>query len=225
MAKKFYAIKRGRETGIFQGKWNNIENKYIKGFTSPQFKGFNSREDAEIYLGVSAKAVNKKERKDRIRKEQLENEAFNKKRWEENKRIQFDKENQFHKGLRTVLLVINGHQKSFEVDKPGYYRYILLDEKTDKYTKVQASPYKPGLTAGRAMIEGIIDAVSKLKHPCHIKLYAKTYFGYKIMLKGSKSSNSDLLNQLRMLLFENNHVLEEFIETDSAIEEYFTKYN
>jgi hypothetical protein len=225
MAKNFYTIKRGRETGIFEGKWKDIEVKYIKGFSNPQFKGFNSREAAEKYLGVSAKAASKKERKARIRKEQLENEAFNKKRAEENERIRFDEENQLHQELRTVLLVINGHQKSFELDKPGYYRYILLDEKTDKYAKVKASPYKPGLTATRAMVEGIIDAVNKLKHPCHIKLYAKTPFGYKIMLKGKRSPNSDVLNQLRTLLLENNHVFEEFIETDSAIEAYFIKYN
>ncbi|NOU87889.1 hypothetical protein GC102_19230 [Paenibacillus sp. LMG 31460] len=97
------------------------------------------------YIRKPAVFTSNKERKERIRKEQLENEAFNTKRREENVKIHFDQENQFHNEMRTVLLIINGYQKYYAPDKPGYYRYIIIDVKTDKYVKVDPSPYKSGI--------------------------------------------------------------------------------
>lgn len=211
MTKKYYAIKRGRETGIFEGNWKEVEKKYIKGFSKPQLKGFNSREAAEKYLNETDN-------------ERAENKILKKKWHGDSRLIRFDREREDHQKLRTVLIVINGHQNNFSLNKPGYYGYILIDEKTNKYIIVNPSPSKPHLTPNRAMIEGIIDAISKLKQPCHIKLYTKAPIGFVKMLKGSSGPNADVLKLLRTSLLNNNHIVEELISSSSTVEEYFEKY-
>ncbi len=45
---KYYAVKAGRTTGIFDN-WDEC-NESIKGFSGPDFKSFNTREEAEAYL-------------------------------------------------------------------------------------------------------------------------------------------------------------------------------
>lgn len=45
---KFYAVKSGRTTGVFES-WDECNNS-IKGFTGAVFKSFNSREEAEAFL-------------------------------------------------------------------------------------------------------------------------------------------------------------------------------
>lgn len=48
MAKKFYAVKRGRSTGVFES-WDECRRQVI-GFAGASFKGFESREDAEAFV-------------------------------------------------------------------------------------------------------------------------------------------------------------------------------
>lgn len=45
---KFYAVKKGHTTGIFDN-WGDCQSA-TKGFSSPDFRGFSSREEAEAYL-------------------------------------------------------------------------------------------------------------------------------------------------------------------------------
>ena len=45
---KFYAVKKGHKTGIFEN-WNDCQNA-IKGFSGPDFKAFNTKEEADAYL-------------------------------------------------------------------------------------------------------------------------------------------------------------------------------
>lgn len=45
---KYYAIKKGRQTGIFDN-WSACQEA-TKGFSNPEFKSFTSREEAEAYL-------------------------------------------------------------------------------------------------------------------------------------------------------------------------------
>lgn len=52
MAKKIYAVKQGRVTGIFQD-WE-ICKKSVTGYPGAQYKGFASLEEAEAYLGLSS---------------------------------------------------------------------------------------------------------------------------------------------------------------------------
>lgn len=51
MAKKIYAVKVGRNTGIFQ-TWEECEGQ-IKSYSGAQYKGFTSMNDAEQYLGIA----------------------------------------------------------------------------------------------------------------------------------------------------------------------------
>ncbi|HEM3649581.1 TPA: RNase H1/viroplasmin domain-containing protein [Streptococcus suis] len=46
---KYYAIKSGRKTGIFNS-WTEAEG-YVKGFPNAKYKSFTSIEEAEEYLG------------------------------------------------------------------------------------------------------------------------------------------------------------------------------
>lgn len=50
MAKKFYAIRKGIKPGIYTS-WDEC-NKYIKGFSGAEYKGFATKEEAEVYLNL-----------------------------------------------------------------------------------------------------------------------------------------------------------------------------
>lgn len=52
MAKKFYAVKNGRETGIFK-TWAECQ-KQIIGFKGAAFKGFETLDEAKAFLGGTA---------------------------------------------------------------------------------------------------------------------------------------------------------------------------
>ena len=51
MAKKFYAVKEGKKTGIFTS-WDETK-EYVTGFNGAVYKGFNNLSDAQAFLGVS----------------------------------------------------------------------------------------------------------------------------------------------------------------------------
>ena len=48
MAKKFYAVKKGRETGIFT-TWEACKAS-VNGYSGAQYKSFSTPEEAEVYL-------------------------------------------------------------------------------------------------------------------------------------------------------------------------------
>lgn len=48
MARKYYAIRQGRKTGIFTS-WDETKN-YVSGYTNAEYKSFSSMADAEQYL-------------------------------------------------------------------------------------------------------------------------------------------------------------------------------
>ena len=50
MAKEFYAVKNGRKTGIYR-TWEECR-KHIDRFPGAQFKGFETKQEAEAYLGM-----------------------------------------------------------------------------------------------------------------------------------------------------------------------------
>lgn len=49
MAKKFYAVKKGRTTGIFS-TWEECKSS-VNGYSGAQYKSFSTKEEAETYLG------------------------------------------------------------------------------------------------------------------------------------------------------------------------------
>ena len=50
MAKKYYAVKAGRKTGLFTS-WDEAKLQ-VEGYSKPIFKSFNSKLEAEKYLGI-----------------------------------------------------------------------------------------------------------------------------------------------------------------------------
>ncbi len=48
MAKKYYAVRIGRQTGIFES-WDECKRQ-VTGFKGAAFKGFETREDAEMFM-------------------------------------------------------------------------------------------------------------------------------------------------------------------------------
>lgn len=48
MAKKYYAVKKGRQTGVFTD-WTSTQ-KVISGYSNAEFKSFTSRDQAEAYV-------------------------------------------------------------------------------------------------------------------------------------------------------------------------------
>jgi len=65
---------------------------------------------------------------------------------------------------------------------------------------------KDNTTSNRILIEGMIDAVSQLKRPCYISIYAPTSVGFS---KPNKSVNKDKLQELLSLISHNDHDFEE----------------
>lgn len=55
--KKFYAVRKGRKTGIFTS-WADCKAQ-IDGFPSAEYKGFVTREEAEAFLNIIADKVTK----------------------------------------------------------------------------------------------------------------------------------------------------------------------
>ncbi len=53
MMSKFYAVKKGRQIGIFSS-WNECE-KQVKGFPGALYKSFTSKDEAEAFLDLSPK--------------------------------------------------------------------------------------------------------------------------------------------------------------------------
>ena len=51
--KKYYAVKNGHTTGIFDN-WTDCQ-KSISGYSNADFKGFATKEEAEAYLGIGQK--------------------------------------------------------------------------------------------------------------------------------------------------------------------------
>lgn len=50
MAKtRYYAIRRGKKTGIFQAPWSEVQ-KLISGYPGAEYKGFDTKADAEKFL-------------------------------------------------------------------------------------------------------------------------------------------------------------------------------
>ncbi|WGS64656.1 ribonuclease H1 domain-containing protein [Marinitoga aeolica] len=53
--KKYYAVKKGRKTGIYEN-WEDA-NKQVNGFRGAEYKSFSSLEDAKEYMGLENKKI------------------------------------------------------------------------------------------------------------------------------------------------------------------------
>lgn len=50
MANKYYAIRNGKKTGIFNDSWDNVK-PLVNGYPSAVYKGFKTKEEAEEFMG------------------------------------------------------------------------------------------------------------------------------------------------------------------------------
>lgn len=55
MAKKYYAVRTGRKTGVFMA-WAECQ-KQVMGFSGAEFKSFSTMEEAQAFAGVSAEGI------------------------------------------------------------------------------------------------------------------------------------------------------------------------
>lgn len=55
MAKKYYAVRTGRKTGVFM-TWAECQ-KQVTGFSGAEFKSFPTMEEAQAFAGVSAEGI------------------------------------------------------------------------------------------------------------------------------------------------------------------------
>ena len=62
MAYKYYAVKNGREIGVFT-KWYGGAFESVNGYKGAEYKGFNFREDAELEIGINKEEPKSNKRK------------------------------------------------------------------------------------------------------------------------------------------------------------------
>ena len=55
MAKKYYAVRTGRKTGVFM-TWAECQ-KQVTGFSGAEFKSFSTMEEAQAFAGVNAEGI------------------------------------------------------------------------------------------------------------------------------------------------------------------------
>lgn len=238
MKKRFYGIRKGHKTGVHYGYWSDIE-KYIKGYSRPEFKGFNKIEDAKKYcmLTIDKKKNTLKVNIDNISKKQAQNtktlnkesqnklkakEVLGKQRKELSQKLIFSKDIISHKNKTTVSIILLGHQKLNKKDRPGYYEYILIHENSGRYIKKE-SDLTLETTPNKAIIRGLVDGIKLLNQPCHIKCYSKISLGFKKMINESPSPNANELKELKELLLEKEHVIEEIVDIDIVVD-FLEKY-
>lgn len=244
--KKYYAIKRGYKVGIFHNYWNNVK-KYTEHFPHAVFKGFNTLEKAEEYyyntvknrttkntngnnIMKENKIVDKEKRsiQREIRRKEREEKRLKLEEVQNRKKsivesIIFNNSNEKHSAMQTVSIVVIGHHLPYVENTPGYYEYLLIDNKSGKHIKKKSDYFSDISSANRVIIMGLIDGVSQLKKPCHIKAYIKTMIGFKKMIKESQSPNADKLSELKDILLNNGHVIEELLDVKKA-DELWEKY-
>lgn len=66
MAKKYYAVKKGREVGVFEKPWEDIK-KLVQGFQGASYKGFSNLKEAEDWFSDNPReVVHIKEKRDSL---------------------------------------------------------------------------------------------------------------------------------------------------------------
>ena len=71
MAKKYYAVRKGREIGIFTD-WSECE-KQIKGYSGAEFKSFLTQEEAQNYVNNTISTISTESNNNNITSEAIEN--------------------------------------------------------------------------------------------------------------------------------------------------------
>lgn len=210
MSKNYYGIRKGRTIGVFEGEWKEIEEKIIKGYSNAVYKGFNDKLSAYEYVyGKPQKMTSIKQRKSAGNIHDV---------------LIYDKDNMDHRKKKSLILTIVGHQKPLEQNKPGYFEYFLENIEEASVDR-HVSNVEYNLTANAAVLKGVIMAVKNLSTPSHILVYSKAPLGISKMLNGGASPNRVLLNDLKKVLLDGEHVIEGKVDKEKVENKVGSKKN
>lgn len=172
---KFYAVKKGRKTGIFN-TWEECKEQVHK-FSGCKFKSFSSYEEAAAYLAEDNEASQQT-----VLPGQLELPTSAGK--SETRNISKEKSK-----IKDIKLFVCGVPESNE--EPANYLSVLEYNDTRK-TLVKS--FLEDVSPKEIVIKGIIDAISAVKMPCRIRIYTNTALDIK------KEQNNNLVTQLDNLI-------------------------
>lgn len=111
--------------------------------------------------------------------------------------------------------------------KEGHYTAVM----TTQGGKCKFSNSFPDTTNYRMIIQGAIDAISKLNQPCIVNLFTNTTFGMNKIMKSDgswrdlpkNSVNIDLLKELKDIIIDGGHNIVNFYDKD-LVDEAFESY-
>lgn len=182
--KKFYAVKNGRKTGIFE-TWAECKEQ-VHGFKGCKFKSFLSYEEAEEYLTDVANANHIMPGQLQIQETEMQETGI----------PETEKQEPVFKNI--VIYVVG---KAETKDDPSMYTSVL---ECDKKCKMMEKSFTENTSPSQLAIEGIIDSISAVKKPCNIHVYTAS----TVEIEKKKGRNSDLLGTLKNLIQEKGHVVE-----------------
>jgi ribonuclease HI len=179
--KKYYAVKIGREPGIYRN-WDDCKAQ-VDGYTNAQFKGFSNLEEAEAYLGYVKKdrpvAVSPKPLAPRPsgppRAPRPKNKRGTGRKDDEAEALKILETSD---GLKHVVIYTDG--ACLGNPGPGGYGVVLLHDKNRK-------EFSRGFrltTNNRMEILACIVGLQALKGPCAVTLYSDSQYVINSMEKG-----------------------------------------
>lgn len=175
---KYYAVKKGFETGIFE-TWADCK-KQVHGFKGCQYKSFFTLEEAIEYLDGKYTTVKKIEMPGQVQMQIIEP----KKQKPEKKNIK--------------LYVIGEPENK---DAPGSYLSVLEYNNTQK---VLVKSFYEEATSRQLVVSGIIDAISTVKMPCKIQIYTTT----TLNVESKKNCKDNMIKGLNDLIQKSGHTIE-----------------
>lgn len=115
--------------------------------------------------------------------------------------------NPSEKSLDEVKFYVRGVADSSNENKIGKYIVIMNYKGIEK--ELSNTIYHT--TSNRMIIQGVIDAIDKLKRPCRIKLYTYAVIGLETYYRQGSGTNKDLIKVLFEKLAEGGHSMQEYI--------------
>lgn len=198
---KFYAVKKGRKTGIFN-TWEECKEQ-VHGYSGCQFKSFSTYEEAVAYLDGECADIQRTELPgqiqlplDNLEKIGIENKPQNQK-----------------PEFKNIKLYVLGSPEN--ENEPGYYFSVLEYNST---RKVLVKSFFEEATPKQLAIRGIIDAISIVKMPCKIQIYTTA----AVDVKKKKKSKDDLISELNNLIQEKGHDVE-FLKNAKLVKDTIKK--
>ena len=177
--KKYYAVKNGRKTGIFE-TWAECKEQ-VHGFKGCKFKSFPSYEEAEEYLFGESSSNSTTD-------EQIQFDDIKNVKTENKEPV-----------LKNVAIYVVGKPET----KYDPSMYITVLECDNKYKLIERS-FIENASPTQLTIEGIIDSISAVKKPCYIRVYSTS----AIEIEKRRGRNTDLIDALKNLIQERGHIVE-----------------